>query len=99
MNGAWVGVLCTVLTAILKQQSMCAATDKQGLPAAPCTIEEPGLALAGSMGSEESREVKVDGWGWVLRGLRSGDKALTCSLEMTRGQQHHTQASGRSLQN
>lgn len=63
VNGAWVGVLCTVLTAFLKQQSMCAATDKQRLPAAPHTSEEPGLPLAGSMGSEESREVKVDGWG------------------------------------
>lgn len=51
----------TVLTAVLNQQSMCAAAVKQGLPAAPCTSEEPGLALAGCMGSEESREVKVDG--------------------------------------
>lgn len=63
VNGARVGILCIVLTAFLKQQSMCVATDKQGLPAAPCTSVEPGLALAGSMGSEESKEVKVDSWG------------------------------------
>lgn len=50
----------TVLTAVRNQQSMCATTVKQGLPATPCTSEEPGLALAGRTGSEESREVKVD---------------------------------------
>lgn len=62
MTGAWVGGLCTVLTAVLKRQSVCAATEKEGLPAAPCT-EEPGLALAGRMGCEGSREVKGDGSG------------------------------------